>query len=456
MLRSLLLLGVYFAFLGGGIIAPFILTLGYVWVDTFRPQEVAYLFLNQFPVAMVMGAAAIGAYLVMDRKYPPRFSVLAALQLGMAVWITLTTSWAEVPDAAWLKWDWASKTILFSAFVPLVIRSRVQIEAYVQTYLFALAANIIPFGLKTLISGGGYGRNLGLLEGNSGLAEGGYLSTLCLMAVPFALALGRHTLLLPSGKLTRVAYFGLAGLAMVTAIGTFERSALVGLVVLGGYMFTRSRRKLAFALMAIAVVGGLSYVASDKWEERMSTAREYNQENSALTRLLVWKWTLGYVARHPFGGGFDAYRINRIESPPADGQSEPIVQFSRAYHSIYFEMLGEQGWPGLGMFLALALLSFCSLRRTARRARGDPNLAWCGAMADAAQSALATFLTAGAFVGMACQPPFWFIVACTISLREYVRRATAIQATAPQEGAAVRPPPLAQPKARPLPSGLRP
>lgn len=234
MLRSLLLLGVYFAFLGGGIIAPFILTLGYVWVDTFRPQEVAYLFLNQFPVAMVMGAAAIGAYLVMDRKYPPRFSVLAALQLGMAVWITLTTSWAEVPDAAWLKWDWASKTILFSAFVPLVIRSRVQIEAYVQTYLFALAANIIPFGLKTLISGGGYGRNLGLLEGNSGLAEGGYLSTLCLMAVPFALALGRHTLLLPSGKLTRVAYFGLAGLAMVTAIGTFERSALVGLVVLGG------------------------------------------------------------------------------------------------------------------------------------------------------------------------------------------------------------------------------
>jgi hypothetical protein len=30
--------------------------------------------------------------------------------------------------------------------------------------VFSLAANIVPFGLKTLISGGGYGTNLGLAE----------------------------------------------------------------------------------------------------------------------------------------------------------------------------------------------------------------------------------------------------------------------------------------------------
>jgi probable O-glycosylation ligase (exosortase A-associated) len=443
---------VYFSFIGGGIAAPFIFTLGYVWVDTFRPQDVAYFLLNQFPVAMVIGATAIGAYFMMDRKCPPRFSLIAGLQLSLAAWVTLTAWWAEVPDAAWMKWDWAFKRILFSAFVPLVIRSRVQIEAYIQTYLFALAANIIPFGLKTLINGGGYGRNLGLLEGNSGLSEGGYLSTVCLMAIPFAFALGRHTLLLPNGRLIRVAYFALAGLAMVTAIGTFERSALIGLVVLGSYMFTRSRRKLAFGVMALVLAAGLSYVASDQWTARMSTAKDYNRENSALTRLLVWEWTLGYAARHPFGGGFEASRISRIELPSADEGSEPVVQFGRAFHSIYFEMLGEQGWIGLGMFLVLGLLSFGSLRRTARRARADPDLAWCGAMADAAQSALATFMTAGAFVGMACQPPFWFIMACTISLREYVRRATTGDPSTSQQGSMRWPPSLMQLQARVLPA----
>ena len=65
--------------------------------------------------------------------------------------------------AGWPKWDWAFKTVMFSAFIPLVIRSRVQIEAFVQIYVLTLAANFIPFAAKVLISGGGYGRNLGLM-----------------------------------------------------------------------------------------------------------------------------------------------------------------------------------------------------------------------------------------------------------------------------------------------------
>ena len=91
----------------------------------------------------------------------------------MAIWVTLTLIWAQVPDAAWEKWDWAFKTVAFATFLPFVIRSRVQIEAFAQTYVFSLAANFVPFGLKVLISGGGYGRDLGLVGGNSGLGGGG-------------------------------------------------------------------------------------------------------------------------------------------------------------------------------------------------------------------------------------------------------------------------------------------
>ncbi len=55
MLRSLWLLLVYASFLGVSSAAPFVATLGYVWVDTFGPQNVAYILLNQIPVAMIMG-----------------------------------------------------------------------------------------------------------------------------------------------------------------------------------------------------------------------------------------------------------------------------------------------------------------------------------------------------------------------------------------------------------------
>ncbi len=233
MLRSTWLLLLYLSFLGLGITTPFVMTLGYVWVDTFQPQAVTYFVLNELPVAFIMGAAAVVTYIALDRRSPPPITTPMVCQILLAIWMTLTLLWAELPDRAWVKWDWAFKTMAFAAFIPFVIRSRVQIEAFAQTYVFSLAANFVPFGLKVLVSGGGYGRNLGLQGGNSGLAEGGLLSTVCLMAVPLALFLGKHGRLVPKLPMMNVAYGGIALLAVATAFGTYERSALVGMVCTG-------------------------------------------------------------------------------------------------------------------------------------------------------------------------------------------------------------------------------
>jgi len=287
MLRSLWLLFLYTSFLGLSVNAPFVATLGYVRVDTFQPQYVAYIVLNQFPVAFIMAAVALATYLLLDRRSPPRLSLETILQLAMAAWMTLTLLWAEAPDAAWGKWDWALKTALFAAFVPYVIRSRVQIEAFAQTYVFSLAANFVPFGLKTLISGGGYGTNLGLQQGNTGLSEGGLLSTVCLMMVPLAIYLSQHSQLVPRLKLMPLAYWGIAALAIVTAIGTYERSALLGLVVLVIYMWVRTRHKIGFSVVASLIACLMVYTTSSAWTARISTIGSFQSEGSALVRILV-------------------------------------------------------------------------------------------------------------------------------------------------------------------------
>ena len=427
MLRSLWLLFVYISFLGLSTSAPFVATLGYVWVDTFTPQNVAYIILNQIPVALLMGAAAVGLYLLLDRRLPPRLSAETALMIAIVLWVNLTMIWAQVPDAAWEKWDWACKTLVFASFIPLVIRSRIQIEAFAQTYVLSLAANIIPFGVKTLISGGGYGSNLGLQSGNSGLSEGGLLSTVCLMAVPLALHLARHSQLVPRFRLVPLVYWGIAGLAVVTAVGTYERSALIGLVVLGLYMWTRSRHKLGFGIIAVAVACLMIYTTSSAWNDRVASIGNFQKENSAYTRILVWKWTLGFVAEHPLGGGFQTYLINHVEIPGTD-DTPATVQFGRAFHSIYFEVLGEQGYPGLALFLGLTALTFIKLRRLAKKARAHPDLEWLASLSNALQSGLAVFMTSGAFVGIAFQPMYWYFIALGISLNAYLWRAEHQQA----------------------------
>ena len=421
MLRSLWLLFLYVSFIGLSTNAPFIATLGYVWVDTFQPQDVAYIILRQIPVALIMGIVAVGTYLLVDRRAAPPLTAVMVLQLIMVGLITATTLWAEVPDMAWVKWDWAFKTMVFSAFVPFVIRSRVQIEAFAQCYVLSLSANFIPFGIKTLISGGGYGTNLGLARGNSGLAEGGLLSTFCLMVVPIILYLAKNSQLVPQWKVLRFAYWGIAALAIATAIGTYERSALIGLVVLGGAMWMRSKHKLGFGLVVCAVTAVVIYATSSAWNERISSIGNYQSDNSSYTRLMVWKWTLEYTATHPWGGGFYAFLINHIEVPGMNGEPA-TMQFGRAFHSIYFEVLGEQGYLGLGLFLSITALTFINLHRIARKAQAHPELAWVAGLANALQSGLAVFMTAGAFVGIAFQPMYWYFVALGISLNAYMQR----------------------------------
>jgi probable O-glycosylation ligase (exosortase A-associated) len=415
---------VYVSFIGAGFGAPFVATLGYVWLDLLQPQTMrTVMFLTDFPVAFVMGTAALGLYIGLDRRSPPPATPELTLQIMMAIWVTITSLFfAVVPDLTWDKWDWAFKTIAFTAFVPFVIRSRIQIEAFVQIYLLALAANFMPFGAKVLISGGGYGVNLGLQNGNGGLAEGGFLSTACLMAVPLALHLAVHTQILPKTKIWRIMYWAMAGLGIATAVGTYERSALLGMGILGITVILRSKNKIfyGFAVACVAVVIAVS--AGSGYKARMGTIENYQSEGSAEARVRMWHWTLGFASSHPFGGGFYAY-ITSVVEVPGTSEEPAHVETGRAYHSSYFEVLGEQGFPGLAMFLSLVALTFWRLGRMRRMTKGVPDFEWVTSLCSAVEVGLAVFLTSGAFVSLAFQPMVWYFVAITLCLNGYLYNA---------------------------------
>jgi probable O-glycosylation ligase (exosortase A-associated) len=424
MLRSLFLCLVYGAFLCGGLIAPFAAGLGYVWVDTFTPQYVAYSILTEIPVSVIMAVAAIGGYILMDRRSPPRPNIIMILTILMGLWVTFTTAeLAVVPASAWEKWNWAIKTIAFSLFMPALFRSRIQIESFLQIYLFSLAAQFLPYAAKTVLSGGSYDQNLGLVAGNSGLAEGSTLSTVCLMLVPVVLWMRNHQLIFPQWRLTKLMYPGFAVALAIAAIGTFERTALVGMAVALGGLWLKSKHKLRYALIAtagIAIAGAYIVHSDSAWVERMSTIGQYNKENSALGRILVWQWTLGFVDSHPMGGGFNAYMVDTITVPTADSPEGLVIQ-GKAFHSMYFEMLGEHGWPGLGLFLSLLLATFWTFWRVARQCRQMPGMEWCRDLALSLMVSAAVLATCGAFIGIGFQPEVYYTFALAVMLSQHVR-----------------------------------
>jgi probable O-glycosylation ligase (exosortase A-associated) len=254
--------------------------------------------------------------------------------------------------------------------------------------------------------------------------------------VPILLYLSKHAILVPRWRIVRLGYLGLAGLALVASIGTHQRSGLIGIVVLAAALWLRTKHKVLVGAACILGAVTLLYAASDSWTQRMGTIDDYNSEASARGRILVWQWTLGFVADHPLGGGFNSFVVNEIRTPGDATNPEGSVIHGKAFHSIYFETLGEHGWIGLGLFLAINIATLLSLQRVIRRSRGSETMAWCGDLAAALQVSLLVLLASGAFIGIAFQPMFWYLFAAAGCLAHHVGRAI-VPAVATQRQQAV-------------------
>jgi hypothetical protein len=185
-------------------------------------------------------------------------------------------------------------------------------------------------------------------------------------------------------------------------------------------------------LAGLAVLVAVPFLPAS-YTARMSTIENHESDQSASTRVEVWKWTLDYVKEHPFGGGFDAYRGNsiRVETRKAVQHGSTVTvevghtyDKARAYHSSYFEMLGEQGFPGLFIWLLIHVGGVWRMEMVARmyKRRNRPDESWVAPLATALQNAQIIYLVGSLFVGIAFQPFVYMLVAMQLGLDTYLAR----------------------------------
>lgn len=424
MIIDFLLLFCLGVFAISNVIAPFCFALAYVWVDTFYPQYVSYNILSHAPVSMIFGVLMLMFYLLADRKIMPKTTGLLTLYGLMAICISLTTLNAVVPASAEIKYNASITVLLVASFLPFVINTRIRIEAVLMVMLFASSAHILPWGLKTILSGGGYQKSLGLVGTNGiPLSESSMMADFVFFAIPMFLYLAQHNVVLSlSPKPRRYLFWGLSLIFAVGAFGSFARTGLVTMgVVLVGYFF-RAKRKLLFLPLVAVLAGGL-LVASSGWKDRMETITDYQNEGSAETRLVVWKWAWEFAQQHPLGGGFDTYLVQDIITSQLGEDGQPIHVVHRAFHSIYFSILAEHGYAGILIFLSIIAGSFIALHRTRKQTMDRQDLLWAHDLAGHLQIGLAAMLAGDAFIDPSFYPILWYPMALALCLRSVVVRA---------------------------------
>ncbi|CCA91073.1 putative O-glycosylation ligase, exosortase A system-associated [Novosphingobium sp. PP1Y] len=420
-------------FLVMGFKRPFLWVLCYLYVDIVSPQVISWGILSSVPVSLITFAAAFGGWLLLDDKRDSRFTFRQALLAMLLAYCAMTTLTADYPAEALEKWAWVWKALVFAIFLPLTLRTRLRIEAVALVMVLAASALIIDGGIKTVMGGGGYGTLRIFVDNNSGLFEGSILSCVAISIIPVIIWLARHGTIFPSDWRVWTFTCALIFACALIPVGTQARTGLMCLGVLCALSLRTAKHRvliaggMAFALFAAVPFLPQSFLA------RMSTIENHQSDQSASTRLGVWKWTWGYAREHPLGGGFEVYLSSEVEYDTvvreSDGSNvvverQKVVEKGRAFHSSYFEMLGEQGFPGLFLWLLIQGLGILQMEMIRRRWKGrtGPDEAWVAPLANALQLAHVVYMIGSLFVGIAFQPFILMLVGLQCGFWSYLRR----------------------------------
>jgi probable O-glycosylation ligase (exosortase A-associated) len=281
-----------------------------------------------------------------------------------------------------------------------------QLRILVWVVTLSVAFFGIKGGIYTIATAGGgrvWGPPGGLLQGNNELAVA------LTMLVPYMYWM-RET---ASNRWVRRALFVAMVLCMVSIFGSQSRGALLAVVAMSFFLGIKSKHPVRMtALLAVGILIAIGFM-SENWVDRMETIRTYQTDGSAMSRIWTWTTLWNAAVDNPItGAGFRAdSRIVFDTYAPKGG--EWFIFEGRVYvaHSIYFQMLGEHGFIGLFLFLALWLSVWLVAGRIGKTATGVIELRdWLPLLMRMTQASLVGYAVGGAFLSLAyLDLPYYFM-----------------------------------------------
>jgi putative inorganic carbon (HCO3(-)) transporter len=389
---------------------PFILwrpTIGvflWVWVSVMNPHRLTWDFAHDLRFAQVIAIATlIGMVFSRQPKRLPVTPVTIVL-FAMVLWMNVTTVFAFDITASLPMWERVMK-IQVMVFVALyLLHSKQHVQILIWIVAGSVAFFAIKGGLFTLREGGEYrvfGPEASFIEDNNAMA----------LATVMTIPLLRYLQLQATN---RWLWWGLlAGMVLcgLSALGSQSRGALLAVIGMLAFLWLKSRKKLMTGLVLVLLVPMAIGFMPQKWEDRMRSIQNYEQDMSALGRINAWMMAFNLAKDRPLvGGGFEIYNrdvFGRYAPDPTDVHSA---------HSIYFQMLGEHGYLGLLLFLLLWFLVWRDASWINRETRGRDALHWASDLARMIQVSLAGYAVGGAFLNLAYYDvPYNLLVALVLT-----------------------------------------
>lgn len=388
---------------------PVVGALAYCLVSLMNPHRMTYGFAQEFPFAMILCVVTLVAVVLSPEKKKLPMSPPVVMLLVFSAWITIATIFAQVPAAAWSDWDRFSKIMLMVFITIMTVRTRKDVHALA----FVVAASLGFWGFKSglfvIFSGGGEGMlgpRASFISDNNTLA----LALVTITPLLVYMVTQVHT------KWMKRVAIGVAVLTVLGAIGSYSRGALLGAFMMGFFMWLKSRYKVKTGLALVLIVPLVLLAMPEQWMGRMHTIQTYEEDASAMGRINSWKFAVNIANEFVLGGGPNVF------SPHMFMLYAPEPERYYDAHSIYFQVLGEQGYIGLAIFLTMFAVAWRTGARVIRFCRDKEDLGWALMLARMCHVSMIGYLTAGAFLTLAYYDLIYYVLAILITLDKVLIR----------------------------------
>ncbi|MEH6813785.1 MAG: putative O-glycosylation ligase, exosortase A system-associated [Motiliproteus sp.] len=413
-LRSLAVLGALAFFSVKAFKNPYIAVLLMTWLGYMNPHRLAgyWSVAYNMPLYAVITALTMGLTIkALSAKQVrfPSIGFIGFLLILFIIWLGITTLLAQHPEVATQGYTRFLKIQLSILLTLLLIDDEKKLKLLIWVIFGSIGYFGVKGGVFSLTSGGGHrvwGPPSTFIEGNNELA----------LALIMILPLGYFLFQNVSNKWVKRALLGSLGLMVISILASYSRGALLALACTGFFLWLKSSKKLPVAAMVILTVLVLIPFMPEQWFDRMDTIETYEEDASAMGRINAWEMATNLAKDRLTGGGFNtwSYEMFALYAPNPTNVLDA--------HSIYFEVLGEHGFPGLLLFLLIFISSWFKASALTRQAKDHDELAWIGQLMPMCQVSLVAYASGGAFLGLAFFDLPYHIIAIIIICTTIVAR----------------------------------
>lgn len=405
-MRDALILVILAVCAGVALFHPWIGIMGWTVVSIMNPHRYSWAASDLPVAAAIVVATLIGMVLTRDRVRFFVSPVMVAL-VAFAAWMCVTLPASIHPSTSYPMWKQVMKIDFMILVAAMVLTTRRHIMALAWVLVCSLGVYGVKGGIFTIATGGNYrvwGPPESFIEGNNELA----------LALVMTIPLMRFLQLQVKAPLARYALTLAMLLSAAAALGTQSRGALLAIVAMAVVFWTRTRHKLLSGIALLVVGAALVAFMPGEWDNRMSSIADYEEDASAMGRINAWWMAWNLAVDRPLGGGYDIYL------PEVFARYAPVPDDIHAAHSIYFQVLGEHGFVGLGLFLLLWIMAWRTAGYLRRTGPLLPATQWTADLGAMTQASLAGYAVGGAFLSLAYFDLPYNLVLLVVLARQWI------------------------------------